>query len=293
MLVGGLGMGFTLRAVLDVLPSNAVVTVAELVPAVIEWNRELLAALAGHPLRDRRVRIQVADVGFTLRANPGRFDVVLLDVDNGPAAFTAAANAGLYDNGGVAAAFAALRPGGTLAVWSAWEDRKFEQRLRYHGFLVEVTRVRARLQKGGPRHTIFLGTSGRRTNRERYSVFKYASSAPTRRAEHARLDLPAVAHRIEPGRVGAQLRAERVAGVGLARHRRVVFLDQHAYRSGRSAPPGAPPTRSRRALRRSCRLPRRNRAGRVAGHTSWPSVGTEPLCRYGACAQMPCSMSAL
>jgi len=156
VLVGGLGMGFTLRAALDVLPFNAVVTVAELVPAVIEWNRSSLAPLAGHPLRDRRVRIEATDVGFTLRANPGRFDVVLLDTDNGPAAFTAAENAGLYDNSGVAAAFAALRPGGTLAVWSAWDDRKFEQRLRFHGFRVEVAKVRARPHKGGPRHTIFV-----------------------------------------------------------------------------------------------------------------------------------------
>jgi hypothetical protein len=97
-------MGFTLRAVLDVLPSTAVVTVAELVKAVIEWNRTSLAALAGHPVRDPRVRLENTDVGFTLRANPGGFDVVLLDTDNGPAAFTAADNAGLYDNGGVAAA---------------------------------------------------------------------------------------------------------------------------------------------------------------------------------------------
>ena len=156
VLVGGLGMGYTLRAVLDVLPSTAVVTVAELLPAVIEWNRASLAALAGHPLQDRRVRLKTGDVGFTLRANPGCFDVVLLDVDNGPAAFTAADNAGLYDNGGVAAAFAALRDGGTLAVWSAWGDRKFEQRLRFHGFRVEVMNVRARLERGGPRHTIFL-----------------------------------------------------------------------------------------------------------------------------------------
>ena len=157
VLVGGLGMGFTLRAVLDLLPSDAIVTVAELVPAVIEWNRERLAALAAHPLKDARVRVEVADVGFTLRGNPGRYDVILLDVDNGPAAFTDAANVGLYDNGGVAAAHAALRPGGTLAVWSAWDDRTFEQRLRSHGFDVEVTRVRARLKKGGPRHTIFVG----------------------------------------------------------------------------------------------------------------------------------------
>ena len=100
--------------------------------------------------------VAMSDRVVVLRANPGRFDVVLLDTDNGPAAFTAADNAGLYDNAGVAAAFAALRPGGTLAVWSAWEDRKFEQRLRFHGFRVEVARVRARLRKGGPRHTIFL-----------------------------------------------------------------------------------------------------------------------------------------
>ena len=160
ILVGGLGMGFTLRAVLDVLPSTAVVTVAELLPAVIEWNRAPLAALAGDPLRDRRVRLEAGDVGFMLRGNPGGFDVVLLDVDNGPAAFTAADNAGLYDNSGVAAAFAALRPGGTLAVWSAWGDRKFEQRLRYHRFLVEVANVRARGRKGGPRHTIFLAHKG-------------------------------------------------------------------------------------------------------------------------------------
>ena len=157
VLVGGLGMGFTLRAVLDVLPPDAVVTVAELLPAVVEWNRRFLGALAAHPLNDKRVRVQVADVGFTLRANPGGFDVVLMDVDNGPAAFTATTNSGLYDNGGVVAAHAALGPAGTLAVWSAWEDRKFEQRLRHHGFDVKVERVRARLKKGGPKHTIFLG----------------------------------------------------------------------------------------------------------------------------------------
>jgi spermidine synthase len=156
VLVGGLGMGFTLRAVLDVLPASAHVTVAELLPAVVQWNRGPLGAVAGYPLRDRRVRIDVADVGFTLRANPGHYDAVLLDVDNGPTAFTSADNAGLYDNGGVVAAHAALRPGGTLAVWSAWEDRRFEQRLRFYGFEVTVERVRARLKKGGPRHTIFL-----------------------------------------------------------------------------------------------------------------------------------------
>ena len=158
VLVGGLGMGFTLRATLDLLSPDAIVTVAELVPAVVEWNRGPLASLAGHPLHDRRVRLKVGeDVGFMLRANPGRFDAILLDVDNGPAAFTAPVNHGLYDNAGVAAAYAALRVGGALAVWSAWDDRKFEQRLSFHGFVTQVDRVRARLKKGGGWHTIFLG----------------------------------------------------------------------------------------------------------------------------------------
>ena len=164
VLVGGLGMGFTLRATLDLLPPDAVVTVAELVPAVVEWNRGSLGPLAGHPLRDSRVRVDVGDVRHTLRANPSRFDAILLDVDNGPAAFTATANHGLYDNAGVAAAHAALRAGGALAVWSAWDDRKFEQRLRFHGFVAQVDRVRARLKKGGARHIIFLGVKhGHRT----------------------------------------------------------------------------------------------------------------------------------
>ncbi len=158
VLVGGLGMGFTLRATLDLLPPGAVVTVAELVHAVVEWNRGPLAPLAGRPLDDPRVRVKAGeDVGFTLRENPGKFDAILLDVDNGPAAFTEMANHGLYTNAGVAAAYAALRVGGTLAVWSAWEDRKFEQRLRFHGFVPKVERVRGRLKKGGRWHTIFLG----------------------------------------------------------------------------------------------------------------------------------------
>ena len=160
VLVGGLGMGFTLRATLDLLASGATVIVAELLPAVVDWNRGPLGPFANHPLKDRRVRVDVGDVAATLSASPGRFDAVLLDVDNGPDAFTASHNAGLYDDRGLASIRAALRAGGVLAVWSAWEDRKFEQRLRYHGFTVEVTRVRGRLKKGGPRHTIFIGYNG-------------------------------------------------------------------------------------------------------------------------------------
>jgi spermidine synthase len=157
VLVGGLGMGFTLRATLDFLPPDAIVVVTELLAAVVEWNRGPLGPLAGHPLKDKRVRVEVGDVRATLGASDARFDAVLLDVDNGPAAFAASDNAGLYDDRGLAAARAALRMGGVLAVWSAREDRKFEQRLRYAGFTVQVERVRARLKKGGPHHTIFLG----------------------------------------------------------------------------------------------------------------------------------------
>ena len=157
VLIGGLGMGFTLRATLDSLPTDATVVVAELVPEVVEWNRGPLGPLAGNPLQDKRVRIETRDVAITLRSSPGRFDAVLLDVDNGPAALTSSENAWLYDDQGIAAAGGALKRDGVLAVWSAREDRKFEKRLRQGGFAVQVERVRGRLKNGGPHHTIFVG----------------------------------------------------------------------------------------------------------------------------------------
>jgi spermidine synthase len=156
VLIGGLGMGFTLRAALDVLPPDATVVVSEIMPEAVEWNRGPLGPLAGHPLDDGRVRIEIGDVTEALRAARERFDAIVLDVDNGPAAFTMASNAGLYDDEGLALVRTALRPGGVLAVWSAWDDRKFEHRLRYNGFTVDTHRVRARLRKGGRRHTIFV-----------------------------------------------------------------------------------------------------------------------------------------
>jgi len=155
-LVGGLGMGFTLRAALDLLPPGATVIVSELVPALVEWNRGPLGSLARNPLRDKRVVIEIGDVGALLRASPNQFDAVLLDVDNGPAAFTASNNACLYGDSGLAIARMALKPDGVFAVWSSREDRRFEQRLRHGGFSVTVERVRGRLKKGGPRHTIFI-----------------------------------------------------------------------------------------------------------------------------------------
>jgi spermidine synthase len=157
VLVGGLGMGFTLRATLDVLPAEATVVLAELVPEVVAWNQGPLAKLAGRPLDDPRVVLALGDVADPLAAARARFDAVLLDVDNGPRAFTQSGNTGLYGDAGLATIRAALKPGGVLAVWSAWADKKFEHRLRYAGFQVQTERVRARLRSGGPNHTIFLG----------------------------------------------------------------------------------------------------------------------------------------
>jgi spermidine synthase len=160
VLIGGLGMGFTARAALDILPRGATVVQSELVPEVVEWNRGPLASLAGRPLEDPRVRVELGDVAVLLRTSQRRFDAIMLDVDNGPRAFTQSGNDALYGNDGLAAARAALKPGGVYAVWSAWDDRKFEHRLRFAGFTVETHRVRGRLKKGGPRHTIFLGLTG-------------------------------------------------------------------------------------------------------------------------------------
>lgn len=158
VLVGGLGMGFTLRATLDILPAAATVIVAELVPAVVEWNRGPLGPLANHPLNDRRAQVITGDVGDLLRTSSARFDAVLLDVDNGPSALTSSTNEDLYSDRGIAAAKASLTSGGVLAVWSSREDRRFEQRLKYAGFEVTVERVRGRLKQGGPKHVIFLGS---------------------------------------------------------------------------------------------------------------------------------------
>jgi spermidine synthase len=157
VLVGGLGMGYTLRATLDTLPPGAVVIVSELMPAVVEWNQGALGPLAQHPLQDKRVKVELGDVYETLRDGKDRFDVILLDVDNGPRAFSQQSNGGLYENGGLEMIKAALKPAGVLAVWSAWDDRKFEHRLKHHGFSVQTYHPRARLKQGGRKHTIFVG----------------------------------------------------------------------------------------------------------------------------------------
>ena len=156
VLIGGLGMGFTVRAALDLLPAAAAVVVSELLPAVVEWNRGPLGELTGYPLNDPRTTIEVGDIAVMLPANPGRFDAILLDVDNGPAAFTSPANARLYGAAGLSSFRTALADGGVLAIWSAGDDPRFRQRLKAAGFSVRVERVRGRAAKRGPRHTVFL-----------------------------------------------------------------------------------------------------------------------------------------
>lgn len=154
VLVGGLGMGFTLAAALRVVAPTATVTVAELVPAVVEWNRGPLGECAGHPLADARAQVHTGDVAELLTTR-NRFDAILLDVDNGPEGLTHNDNNWLYSLEGLAATFKALRPAGMLAVWSAGPDQLFTIRLKKAGFRVQMKTVRARPGKGS-RHTIWL-----------------------------------------------------------------------------------------------------------------------------------------
>jgi spermidine synthase len=158
LLIGGLGMGFTLAAALRRLGPEGRVVVAELVPAVVIWNRGPLAALAGRPLEDGRASVHAGDVAEVLRAERQAYDAILLDVDNGPEGLVRKGNDWLYARPGLEAAFAALRPGGVLAVWSAAPSAVFVQRLRRAGFAVEERRARAREARGGRRHTIWLAT---------------------------------------------------------------------------------------------------------------------------------------
>lgn len=157
VLVGGLGLGFTLRAVLDACGLEAQVTVAEIVPELVEWNRTHLAGLHDHALDDPRVDVAVGDVHETLRRSRRRFDVILLDVDNGPMALSAAHNQVLYNDSGVRTCVEALRPGGVLAVWSAGPSAKYERRLQAAGLDVEVRKVSAR-EGSRAKHVVFLAT---------------------------------------------------------------------------------------------------------------------------------------
>lgn len=155
VLVGGLGLGFTLRAVLDRVAESARVTVAELVPELVAWNRTHLAELHEHSLDDERCTVVVGDVYDHIRNSPRTYDVILLDVDNGPVALVSAKNQRLYSEQGVRVCYQALRPGGVLAVWSSGPNARFERRLARAGFVVDVLAVAARTGSRA-RHMIFI-----------------------------------------------------------------------------------------------------------------------------------------
>ncbi|WCT74639.1 hypothetical protein PQ455_05250 [Sphingomonas naphthae] len=156
MLIGGLGMGFTLRQALADLPKDAAVTVAELVPKVVEWAKGPLAHLAGASLADRRVTVEVGDVQSPIARGPGQWDAILLDVDNGPDGLTIPSNDRLYGKEGLRAAYDALAVGGVLAIWSAGADKAFTERLRRARFVVEEVPVRATGGRKGAHHMIWV-----------------------------------------------------------------------------------------------------------------------------------------
>lgn len=155
VLVGGLGMGYTLAAALKAVPVTAQVTVAELIPEVVEWNQGPLGACAGQPLADPRSHTHIGDVAELMKAEQQRFDAILLDVDNGPEGLTHDDNQWLYSLQGLEEIYKTLKPEGMLAIWSAGPDPLFTIRLKKTGFKVETRMVRARPGKGS-RHTIFL-----------------------------------------------------------------------------------------------------------------------------------------
>lgn len=159
VLVGGLGLGYTLRAVLDRVAKDARVTVVELVPELVDWNRRITGALAAHPLSDPRCEVVVGDVLDVIKRSPKTFDVILLDVDNGPRALSRVKNQRIYGDAGVRACHAALRPDGVVAVWSAGPNAKYGHRLARDAFDVEVLRVPARI---GARATHILFLAKRR-----------------------------------------------------------------------------------------------------------------------------------
>jgi spermidine synthase len=161
LLIGGLGMGFTLRAALAELGSGAHVVVAELIPAVVQWARGPMAEIFGDSLTDPRVSVRETDVAELIRSRLSAYDAILLDVDNGPDALAREANNALYDPSGLRTAYAALRPGGVLAVWSSGPDLKFAKRLRETGFDLEEIKVRANGSRGGARQIIWIATRHR------------------------------------------------------------------------------------------------------------------------------------
>ena len=159
VLIGGLGMGYTLAAALKELGPKGKVVVAELIPTVVDWNRGPLTHLAGRPLDDPRGSVRIQDVALSLQTELAEFDGILLDVDNGPEGLTRDSNNWLYSQEGLAAAYSALRPGGILAIWSSTPDKNFGMRMRKAGFEVEETLVDSSDKDRDEQHTIFLGVN--------------------------------------------------------------------------------------------------------------------------------------
>jgi len=158
LLIGGYGMGFTLRAALRSLGADAKLTVAELVPEIIDWARGPMAELAAGCLDDPRVSVVGDDVATLIDNGQGQYDAILLDVDNGPDGLTRASNGRLYSERGLEAAWRALRPGGILAIWSAAPDPRFARKFGSYGFVVDEVVTRARSNGKGPRHVLWFGT---------------------------------------------------------------------------------------------------------------------------------------
>ena len=161
VLIGGLGMGYSVRTALDVLGKGARVIVAELVPAVVEWNRGVLADLAGRPLDDERVELHVGDVVQLIKTAKGGYDAIMIDIDNGAESIVRESNNWLYSLPGLTTTYAALRPGGIFSMWSASPDPAFVRLLRRVGFEVDEVKVRAHggsKRKGGAHHVVWVAT---------------------------------------------------------------------------------------------------------------------------------------
>ncbi len=157
VMIGGLGLGYTLRTVLDLLPTEGRAVQVELVPEVIEWNRGPLAKFADHPLDDPRTDLVKGDVAQVIRDAQDEFDAILLDIDNGPCTFADKRNAWLYSADGLQAIRRALKQNGNVAIWSASDEPKFPDRMRTNGFVADSHHVRTHKGKGGRRHVIFTG----------------------------------------------------------------------------------------------------------------------------------------
>ncbi|MCC6541346.1 MAG: hypothetical protein IT225_03920 [Flavobacteriales bacterium] len=155
VVVGGLGMGFTLAAVLRLVGETGKVVVAELVPQVVDWNKGPMGAFAGYPVNDPRTIVHVGDVLELIRSGKAAYDAILLDTDNGPEGLTQASNNRLYSHRGLRSAYEALKPGGVLAVWSTHPDAPFTRRLGMAGFRVEERKVHANRDKGTKHHLWF------------------------------------------------------------------------------------------------------------------------------------------